>query len=165
MKNIAVNNLKYTGIVTISQYIGDKKVKITESYNSGGNPLFNFLADCLVGDFDIAKISRPTKIMLLSEDENGDLIDKSGFIYLITKPEKVASNMVKYSFIISRAILDGINDIKYIGLYNNAATERSLDEYSAIAAIKIDSATLSTSSMLVVDWKLIISNEKSKEDL
>ena len=45
MTNTAVNTLTYTGIVTLSQYIENKKVKIGQTHNKGGAPLFKFLSN------------------------------------------------------------------------------------------------------------------------
>ena len=55
IKGIAKSSLEYTGIVNLSQYINGKKFTIAQLHNAGGKPLFEFLADCLVGDFEIAK--------------------------------------------------------------------------------------------------------------
>ena len=173
MKNTAVNTLSYTGIVTLSRYIGSKKIKIAQVQNAGTYSLFNFFSDCLLGDFDTAKINRPTKIMLLEEkmDENNEKYyeSKSGFSYLISKPEKVYSTtegIVRYSFVITRDNLEGItfNNL-FIGLYANSAS--SLDPESFMAIVKIEdddsiSQNLTVSSALVVDWELHISN-KDKE--
>ena len=90
-----VFQLAYTGIVTLSQYIGTKKIKLAQMYNKGGDSLFTFISDCLTGDFDIARLNRPTKIMLLNcskeNDDSGNTINinyesASGFIYLVSKP-------------------------------------------------------------------------------
>ena len=59
MKNTAINTLKYTGIVTLSQYIGSKKRQIARMHNEGGDALFRFLANCLAGDFTTAKLTMP----------------------------------------------------------------------------------------------------------
>ena len=55
MKNTAINHINYTGIVTLSQYINGKKFLITQKHNAGAHMLFDFLADCLVGNFDLVK--------------------------------------------------------------------------------------------------------------
>lgn len=169
MKNTAINTLGYTGIVTLSQYIGNKKIKIAQMHNSGGNPLFNFLSDCLVGDFDVAALSRPTKIMLLKgseekDDTNGTVSMRyekaSTFMFLRTKPEKVynkSKGIVRYSFQVSKDFLAN-NTFNYIGLYNNSASEQDLDKFAAICPVDLPTSTLSSSAILIVDWELIISN-------
>ena len=170
MKNTAINTLEYTGVVTLSQYINSKKVKITQVNNEGGNPLFNFLSDCLIGDFDTAKASLPTKIMLLKSYEIIDTSNnttsinvesRSGFIYLLSKPEKVYDNtkgVVRYSFVLSRDIIES-TDFNSIGLYTNSTTEVYPQNYAAFCKVSINSNDISSSSILIVDWELNISNK------
>jgi hypothetical protein len=165
MKNTAINTLGYTGMVTISQYIGTKKVEIAKIHNAGGNPLFNFLADCLKGDFDVAKVSRPTKIMLLTRVVDGEsysYVPASRFIYLRSKPEKVYSTtegIVRYSFMISRDILTS-TDFNGIGLYADSATKDDISKFSAFCEIK-DLGTVTNSSVLVLDWELVVHNAET----
>jgi hypothetical protein len=167
MKNTATNTLGYTGIVTLSQYINSKKLKIAQMHNEGSYPLFNFLSDCLIGDFAIAELDIPEKIMLLSRDTAGeDYIDVSGFIYLLSKPEKVYNRSVgtvRYSFIVPKTKLISA-EFSHIGLYTRSATEAM--EYAAICEVNFSKLSklgnISTSSALVVDWELTISN-KDKE--
>ena len=169
MKNKAINTLKYTGIVTLSQYIGSKKVKIAQVQNTGGNPLFDFLSSCLIGDFTLAKVTRPTKIRLIrrSKDASSDTYSYKdaasfGFINLFTKPEKVYSgtkSVVRYSFSISRDQLDLIDNFEElgIGLYHSGAQDTEIANYSAFCEINLTKGSLVNSS-LVVDWELAISN-------
>lgn len=167
MKNIAINSLGYAGRVTISQRIGSKKIKIAELHNAGANPLFNFLADCLIGDFDKASIDRPKKIMLLNKkintDDNSFTYESvSEFIYLLTNPEKVykdnagSSAVVRYSFVITRDKLENAN-FNCIALYTDTVMEP--DNYAAICEVTNSSFNSAVSSALVVDWELIISNK------
>jgi hypothetical protein len=171
LKNTAVNALNYTGIVTLSRYNGTKKIKIAQTHNTGKNSLFNFLADCLVGDFDTAKLDRPTKIMLLKKhkvtDSDGESTtdayeSASGFIYLLNKPEKVynqSGSTVRYSFAISRDILESTNfDNLGIGLYCNSATSLDIENFAAFCEIDISVNDVSDSALLVVDWELNIHN-------
>jgi hypothetical protein len=163
IKSIAVNNVEYTGIVKLSQYTAGKKIAVTEQYNEGGKALFNFLVDCLIGDFDIAKADRPAKIMLLNTDDAGNLAKatNTGFIYLLSKPEKVYSakkeGIVRYSFIIPQDYFVGTT-FNAIGLYASSASELDLTDYAALCAIDLSDVTLSISSVLVLDWELHISN-------
>lgn len=159
MKNAAINQLHYTGIVTLSQYNGNEKFEIKKIHNAGGKSLFNFLADCLVGDFDIARMAIPNKIMLLAKDNN-DLVPASGFIYKIAKPEKVytedvAASTVRYSFQITRDVLENLTFCG-IGLYTNNSVDPL--NYAAFCTISNRDINLSASSVLVVDWELTISN-------
>ena len=165
MKNSAINTLKYTGTVTLSQCIGSKKIKLAQINNAGGQPLFNFFADCLLSDFEIAKMNCPSKIKLLAEkpgDSEGQTKyeSKSGFINWTSKPEKVYTgsviSTVRYSFIVPRALLSG-NTFSHIGLYADSAKHGDENNYAAI--VFTDSLTdISTSSALIIDWELNISN-------
>jgi hypothetical protein len=162
MKNIAINTLKYTGIVTLSQYIGKDKTVVKKIKNAGGAALFNFLADCIAGDFDIAKLTRPTRIMLLNADkELTNITPVSGFIPILTSPEKVSSSTgtvgaVRYSFIIPREYFE--LNFNSIGLYSNVVSTDEADKFSAFAWVDIASNSISKSSVLVVDWELMVTN-------
>ena len=167
MKNRALNTLKYTGIVTLSQCIGSNKFQIAQIHNVGKNPLFNFLTDCLIGNFDTARASLPTKIMLLKEivkdstTGEKDYESKSDFIYLTSKPEKGSSvGTVKYSFIVPRAYVEG-DMFNGIGLYTNATSEEEFNKFAAFCRVDLNQANLSSSAVLVVDWELTISNSNS----
>ena len=112
MKNVALNTLNYTGVVTLSRYTGQKKVKLAQIHNTGGLPLFNFLANCLTGDFASAKDEYPTKIKLVNRETiDTDVYEYSsvsGFIFLRRPVEIVSNNSgecrVRYSFMIPRAL-------------------------------------------------------------
>lgn len=172
MKGNAINTLIYTGIVTLSQYRCGKKIKVAQVHNTGGNPLFNFLADCLIGDFAIANISRPTKVMLLikTTEDDGSLSysAKSGFIYLLSTPEKVyttESTKVRYSFIIPK---DNFMEIPTeaekelgLGLYADDATDENLEKFAAFCSLKDVKNLNAAANNLVVDWDLVISNNSA----
>ena len=172
MKNSAINNLKYTGIVTLSQYNGNKKTVLKQVHNSGSNSLFNFFANCLLGDFETAKLELPTKIKLLFAElnnETGDieyLESASGFLYLLNKPERLytesheANSAISYSFIIPRDIVERSN-FNCIGLYPDSANEDDVDSHAAICLVDGMSG-MTTSSVLMVDWKLIIQNNSAQ---
>lgn len=175
MKNTAINRLGYAGIVTLSQHTGTKKRVIAQLSNEGKNSLFNFLADCLVGDFDIAKPNRPTKIMILKKNIDKDTKEtsyssKSGFIYQRSIPEKLTDpheNIAKvtYSFIIPTDKLTEVdfNSGYCLGLYTNSTTEQEFDQFAAIVDLTTtDGANISTSAALVIDWTLNIFNTTSK---
>ena len=167
MKNIALNTLKYTGIVTLSQYIGSKKIEIAKKHNIGGSPLFSFLARCLIGDFTTAKLARPAKIRLLEYKINNtgdtEYTAKSGFINLLTMPEILDPMQcrVRYSFIVPKDHFSSINFAQSqfgIGLYTANATNES--DFAAFCKLDGLSENNLINASLVVDWELIISNTK-----
>jgi len=170
MKNKAINTLKYTGIVTLSQYIGKKKVKIAQFNNTGGASLFDFLADCLIGEeLETVRMKRPRKIMLLHRIPLGDRPEDgyryepaSGFIFLLEQPKKIQSSVqsrVQYSFLIHRDMLEAITDFSTLGLglYANSATDIDVENFTAFCMLKFSRNAIASSS-LVVDWDLIINN-------
>lgn len=167
MKSLAINTLGYTGVVTLSRYRNNKKRELIKVHNAGKSPLFDFLADCLVGDYEAAAQSRLTQIKLLKvtpgEGETENIDSASGFISLMTTPEKINrtdAGGVRYSFIITRDMVLDTN-FNRIGLYTKTATDLTLDEYAAFCDIPDSSGTsgsLSASSALLIDWELIISN-------
>ena len=171
MKNTAINTLKYTGIVTLSQYIGSKKIKISQVHNTGGDSLFEFFASCLLGDFTTAKLIRPTKVMLLERTNDDPPVytqptNGSGFIYIITKPEKVSdtgSCRVKYSFVIPKDDVASIrsSDNLYLGLFADEVSVDNPENFAAICELKLANNIINAS--LVVDWELIISNINNAE--
>jgi hypothetical protein len=174
MKNKAINTLAYTGVVTLSQYIGSKKVKILQTHNSGSSPLFDFLADCLVGDYTTARFRRPNKVMLIQrtkvyDKENAgnfhyEYTYVAGFYCLISKPEKIndgTKSVVRYSFMIPR---DAISSNQFeglcLGLYADTVKgtdEEDIKKYSAFCELNLSSRDI-IDSALVVDWELSISN-------
>ena len=169
MKNRAINTLNYTGIVTLSQYVGDKTIQIDRIQNAGGSALFDFLYDCLMGEFDRSK--RPTKIMILTRQPVDDAgvygyVPASGFIFLRTVPtkdiEKDSNGGVKYSFVIPRDIFEnlGATDTLYLGLYSHKTAWEDTNDYMAICKLEQSSSELQNSS-LVVDWELFITNSNS----
>lgn len=160
MKNNAINTLSYTGIVTLSRYVGSKKIEIAKLYNSGGYSLFNFFSDCLVGNFDIAKINRPTKIMLLAKDASGEFKQASDFIIQVSSPEKFYSrtgSKVKLSFMIPRDKFTSTT-FTHIGLYADSTNYDEYTQYAALVAKPSTLTNLSSSSALLIDWELNISN-------
>ena len=171
MRNTAINSLRYTGIVTVSQCIGSKKIELVKYNNTGSTTLFNFITDCLLGDFETAKANRPTKIMLLEyvqTDANNQQLEepyhksKSGFIYLLNKPEKVyddVNGIVRYSFKITRDMREGTS-FDSIGLYANSTDDIHLENWAAMVhGVKLNGlGTSQTSSALIIDWELHITN-------
>lgn len=164
MKGTAINKLNYAGIVTLSQRIGSKKVIVAQEHNEGGASLFNFLADCLTGDFATASTMKPTKIMLLNK-ANQTIERVSGFIHLLTNPEKIYDKdemacRVRYSFIIPNEFLENRNAFNAMGLYSSASNEEDFTNYAAICPISIEKNNISSSAILVADWELIIFNNE-----
>lgn len=172
MNSKANNSMVYTGIVTLSRCIKGQKIKCARLKNAGSLALFDFLSDCLIGDFDAAAAKKPNKIRLLKKDTTLDTEtyqDKSGFIFVSNVPEKsnikATIGTVRYSFIITREQL--VSDFDYIGLYpaNAVNDETSIDNYAAIVSvpdsISTSFATGTDTTALIIDWELNISNKET----
>lgn len=166
IKSAAVNNVAYTGVVTLSRYTNGKKAIIAKVHNAGGRALFAFLAGCLIGDFDKAKANLPTKILLLNKDAEDGTIKAANaqFKYLLANPELVHSTdkcVVRYSFIIPQEYMAGTG-FNAIGLYPSSASGTSLGDYVALCEINSSRFNLAPSSVLVLDWELRISNGEQR---
>ena len=163
MKTLAKNTLTYSGLVTVSQYVGRKKIKLAQNHNDGGTALFNFLVDCLVGDWARAKTTRPVKVRLLQKLDDTSYTPQSGFIYLRANAEKITINGIptaRFSFIIPKDHVEGANFYNlYLGLYTDEITEEAdLSEYVAICDLTKLLTVNTINAALVVDWDLVISN-------
>jgi hypothetical protein len=168
MKNTAINNLSYTGIVTLSQCIGDKKIKIAQLHNAGGTALFRFFANCLIGNFPEAQTDRPAKIMLLDKQADGSYESVSGFIFK-RSAESIKNNLgecrVCYSFMVPRDFLENITSISTLclGLYGAYVTKDDLSNFIALCNLGSNGLELTraelTHASLIVDWELVISNK------
>lgn len=165
MSGTSINNLTYTGTVTLSRYNGKDKKVIQKVKNTGGTRLFKFFSNCLIGEFTAAAEDRPVKIMLVKKtalnSETYTYTPKSGFIYLLTLPEKLinkdsARSVIRYSFIVPKEYL--AVDFNGIGLYAESATTQEAGDYSAFSDVDLIIETLPASSVLVVDWELTIQN-------
>jgi hypothetical protein len=169
MKNIALNKLTYTGIVTLSQYIGAKKVKIAQFHNTGGSALFDFFIACLIEEnLDTLKSRRPKKVRLVQRYLNGETAEEgyfyraaSGFIFMRTNGESKKPGQVRYQFTISRDQLDAVSDYNNLGLglYSQNATEEDVKNGNYLAFCMLNfSRNALANSALVVDWELTIAN-------
>lgn len=169
MKSKILNTLSYTGTVTLSRYVGSKKIEIAQIHNTGGAMLFDFLSDCLIDDFTAAESKRPTKIKVLNRtaiDGTYSYTSASGFIHLLTKPEKISKDnqsCVRYSFLIPRDVINNIDstDGLALGLYAKKALNDESDVENFSACCDINAAkSLFNNTSLVVDWELSITNSK-----
>jgi hypothetical protein len=173
MKNTAVNTLNYTGIVTLSQYVGNKKLKLAQAYNTGGESLFEFIAGCFAGNFDNNK--RPTKIKLVrrtQEDDEYKYTSISGFIFVrnVSIESAAGECRVRYSFMIPRDLVEDLTNFSTIGLglYANDTSEQTPDRFAAYCTLATEldlSNKLLANASLVVDWELIIYNNPGNSNL
>ena len=168
-KNKAIKALTYTGIVTLSQYVGTKKRMVYKTHNKGGPVLFNFFINCLIGDFNKANQSLPTKVMFLTQEADAEStyipVKPEAFTHLLTTPERDYKGdvpCVRYSFVIpkERVAAARTNEKIYLGLYNDENTDpASVDLAQKFMALcEVDITGSSANAALVVDWELYVSN-------
>ena len=164
LRSTATSKLGYTGMVKLSQYNNGKKTEVATMHNEGGKALFNFIAECLCGNFTVASKNMPIKILLLNVDDKGEKSAAEGtdWIYILTAPEKVYSEtegVVRYSFIIPQEYFAaGGSAVRFnaIGLYTKSAT--TPEDFAAYCRVKRSDWSLSLSSVLVLDWELHVAN-------
>jgi len=130
-------SLAYRGDVKLTVSQGNTILETKQYKNAGTLPLFRFLGNCLIGNFQVAAKLRPFKIKLLidpsdspvqGENVSTDLpayTEASNFIFLAQAPELTTfgseingSCQVKFSYIfpIANVFESGANTIAIYGV-------------------------------------------------
>jgi hypothetical protein len=65
----------YTGTVTVSTYLGDRLIQTEKHHNAGLTNLFEFIGNCLQGNWMGAKYTRPCKLVLLRQSQDGTEVE------------------------------------------------------------------------------------------
>ena len=155
-------------------YVGDIHVKIVEDdkvyyennfHNHGTKKLFNFFVDALVGNYTVAKSSRPCKIILFKKNDDGKTFTKvsSAVYYDSTALPGIGddSGSVTYHFRIPFLALEGGATVKRIGLYPNIISNEKDDlcaYYDFPEGSGIDIPTDGNNYTIIIEWKLTINN-------
>lgn len=171
MKN-AIKEVKRSKSNALS-YAGDIHVKIVEDdrvyyenyfHNHGTKKLFNFFIDALIGNYTVAKSSRPCKIILFKENDDGTFTKVSNAVYYdstaIPGGDDV-SGSVTYHFRIPFLALESGNTVKKIGLYPNIISNEETDlcaYYVLPAGNEIEIPTDGNNYTIIIEWKLTINN-------
>lgn len=177
VQNTAINKFNYTGEVKLSIYEDNELISSKKIQNSGTDFLFDFFAYSLMGEFDKAKLFRPTKVLLQKIYYDNDGIEEestpaSGFIYLRSKPQLVykdetESRTVKLSFVIPRTAITN-TEFNRVCLFADCMTYDEQNNYSAFCNIEAAEDLLggttnisswSLSTVLMIDWELTVSNK------
>jgi hypothetical protein len=177
VQNTAINKFNYSGEVKLSIYDDNELISSRKIKNSGTDFLFDFFAYSLMGEFDKAKLYRPTKILLqkIYYDTDGaveECAPASGFIYLRTKPQIVykdetESRTVKLSFVVPRTAISN-TEFNRVCLFADCMTYDEQNSYSAFCNLDTSSdlmggttniSSWSLSTVLMIDWELTISNK------
>ena len=155
-------------------YTGDIHIKIIEDsrvyyenyfHNHGAKKLFNFFVDALIGNYTVAKSSRPCKIILFKKNDDGKTFTKvSNAVYYDSTaiPESDKNfGSVTYHFRIPFLALKGGATVKRIGLYPNIISNEEDDlcaYYDFPDGKEIAIPTDGSNYTIIIEWKLTINN-------
>ena len=155
-------------------YTGDIHVKIVEDnrvyydnyfHNHGTKKLFNFFVDALIGNYTVAKSSRPCKIILFKKNDDGKTFTKvsNAVYYDSTALPGIGddSGSVTYHFRIPFMALEGGATVKRIGLYPNIVSNEVDDlcaYYDFPDGNEIEIPTDGSNYTIIIEWKLTINN-------
>ena len=175
------NTFSYTGDIHIKVVEDDRIYYENYFHNHGTKKLFNFFVDALVGNYTVAKSSRPCKIILFKktssdvfqEDANEAKEVKfdwsreakvsSAVYYDSTALPSVGNNSgsVTYHFRIPFLALEGGTTVKRIGLYPNIISNEEDDlcaYYEFPDGNEIEIPTDGSNYTIIIEWKLTINN-------
>ena len=169
-------------------YVGDIHVQVVDEdrvyydnyfHNHGTKKLFNFFVDSLVGNYTVAKSSRPCKVVLFKAlDEELDGEDELKADSLVWDNESKISNAVYYDstatpgvgsdsgsvtyhFRVPFLSLESGATVRKIGLYPNniSSLKEDLCAYYLLAKDKgVEVPTEGGNFTIIIDWKLTINN-------
>lgn len=186
VKNHKSNAFSYTGDIHVKVVEDDRVYYDNYFHNHGTKKLFNFFIDALIGNYTVAKSSRPCKIILFKKTNNdvfqediaaNDTTTKVKFDW--SREAKVSSAIyydstalpgvddnsgsVTYHFRIPFLALEGGATVKKIGLYPNiiSSEENDLCAYYIFPKGEgIDIPTDGSNYTIIIEWTLTINNAK-----
>lgn len=170
------NSIGYKGKVIIKYIKDGKERRRITTYNTGSLPLFNFITNCLTGNF--SKKDVPNYIVgyyssnteSVSSTDLGECVFTSPLISTDSSVENNVSNSVaNIKFLIPSQIikLEGNQTVNVIALYSESNIGTHLTQGgtnpSAYIILEqddiIESEDLGTNNNYVIIWKLTISNK------
>ena len=161
------NALSYTGDIHIKVVEDDRIYYENYFHNHGTKKLFNFFVDALIGNYTVAKSSRPCKIVLFKKNDDGKTFTKvsSAVYYDSTALPGVGTNSgsVTYHFRLPFLALEGGTTVKKIGLYPNIISneENDLCAYYIFPENEgIEIPTDGSNYTIIIEWTLTINNAK-----
>ena len=171
-KHTKINNgISYHGEVSISVMDGKRKL-CTVTHNNGRKGLFNFLSNCLLGNFAAAKSSYPSKIACFGTvtDTDTTLVRLSSFIRYDssrweTKETSTGSSIYFHFRIPYSALKHGT--ISKLRLYTNEVSGEDVEE-DICAEINLEDTkyitvpdTTDGNFTVIVDWKMTLTDEEN----
>ena len=166
-KHTKINNgINYRGEVSISVMDGKRKL-CTVTHNNGKKGLFNFLSNCLLGNFMAAKSSYPSKIACFKSatDANASPVRLSSFVRYDSSrwvtEETSTESSIYFHFRIPYSVLKP-GTISILRLYTNEISSENAEE-NICAEIKLnDSITVPDTTdgnfTIIVDWKMTLTD-------
>ena len=170
-KHTKINNgINYHGEVSISVMDGKRKL-CAVTHNNGRKGLFNFLSNCLLGNFIAAKSSYPSKIACFGTVAGTDAmpVRLSSFIRYDssrweTKETSTGSSIYFHFRIPYSALKHGT--ISKLRLYTNEASGEGVEE-DICAEINLEDTkyitvpdTTDGNFTVIVDWKMTLTDEE-----
>ena len=171
-KHTKINNgINYHGEVSISVMDGKRKL-CAVTHNNGRKGLFNFLSNCLLGNFIAAKSSYPSKIACFGTvtDTDTTLVRLSSFIRYDssrweTKETSTGSSIYFHFRIPYSALKQGT--ISKLRLYTNEVSGEDVEE-DICAEINLEDTkyitvpdTTDGNFTVIVDWKMTLTDEEN----
>ena len=160
------NSINYHGEVSIAVMDGKRKL-CTVTHNNGKKGLFNFLSNCLLGNFMAAKSSYPSKIACFKSatDANASPVRLSSFVRYDSSrwatEETSTESSIYFHFRIPYSVLKP-GTISILRLYTNEISSENAEE-NICAEIKLnDSITVPDTTdgnfTIIVDWKMTLTD-------
>ena len=164
------NDISYHGEVSISVMDGKRKL-CAVTHNNGRKGLFNFLSNCLLGNFIAAKSSYPSKIACFGTVAGTDAmpVSLSSFIRYDssrweTKETSTGSSIYFHFRIPYMALKPGT--ISKLRLYTNDVSGEDVEE-DICAEINLEDTkyitvpdTTDGNFTIIVDWKITLTDEE-----
>ena len=169
-KHTKINNgINYHGEVSISVMDGKRKL-CAVTHNNGKKGLFNFLSNCLLGNFMAAKSSYPSKIACFETVADTDTVPVrlSSFIRYDSSrwevKETSTESSIYFHFRIPYVALKP-GTISILRLYTNEISGENTEE-SICAEINLKEPitvpdTTDGNFAIIVDWKMTLTDKES----
>ena len=157
--------ISYNGQVTIKAVDGKRVLYSSRSHNTGKQKLFDFLANCLTGDFVAAKSAMPCRIACFSGEVSKDTkvstyvyCDSSN--YINHKTEDMAE--VVFRFRIPYTCLKAGTTINYLALFPDVPSDPETDccaEFMLADGINVPNS--GGNYTILVEWKITLQDSSS----
>lgn len=178
-----VSALKYSGDICVKILDNERVLETRNYHNTGCTKLFDFLADCLTGNFTGAKDKRPCRIVLFENDldhptyilEDGknkfqinsfnESCRVSTKVFYDSTPAPQISDgkaSITYHFRIPFLCLTGGKKVTKLGLFTNLISYGYQNDLCAYYILDDEEAIAIPEAggnfTIIIDWKLSIQN-------